>query len=224
VVNPHDPEPTTYSTQIRVEYVVGSALDAAVEALLAGQPVILPTDTVYGVAVDPARPAATERLFAVKDRPTDVALPVLAADEEQALGLATSVPDAARRLAERFWPGGLTLVLARHPDVTWDLGGADHATIGVRVPDHDVPRALARAVGPLATTSANRHGRPTPVTAAAAAAELGEGVAVVIDGGRCAGAPSTVVACLDGEVRVLRAGRIAASTIEEVVGRSVFRR
>jgi tRNA A37 threonylcarbamoyladenosine synthetase subunit TsaC/SUA5/YrdC len=157
----------------------GTTVEAAVEALLAGQPVILPTDTVYGVAVDPSRPGATERLFAIKERPTDVALPVLAADHEQALGLAGAVPDAARRLAERFWPGGLTLVLARHPGVTWDLGGAD---------------------------------------------ELGEGVAVVIDGGRCAGAPSTVVACLAGEVRVLRAGRIAASTIEEVVGRSVFRR
>jgi L-threonylcarbamoyladenylate synthase len=202
----------------------GTTVEAAVEALLAGQPVIMPTDTVYGVAVDPSRPGATERLFAIKERPTDVALPVLAADHEQALGLAGAVPDAARRLAERFWPGGLTLVLARHPGVTWDLGGADHATIGVRVPGHDVPRALARAVGPLATTSANRHGQPTPETAAGAAAELGEGVAVVIDGGRCAGAPSTVVACLAGEVRVLRAGRIAASTIEEVVGRSVFRR
>jgi L-threonylcarbamoyladenylate synthase len=222
VVNPPDPEPATIPERICIEIVAGSTLDVAVAALLAGQPIILPTDTVYGVAVDAARPGATERLFAVKGRPTDVALPVLAADEEQAFGLATDVPEAARRLAERFWPGGLTLVLPRHPDVTWDLGGTDHATIGLRVPDHEVPRALARSVGPLATTSANRHGRPTPETAAAAAAEQGEGVAVVIDGGRCAGAPSTVVACLAGEVRVLRVGRVPASTIEEVVGPSVF--
>lgn len=191
-------------------------LDAAAEALLAGEPVVLPTDTVYGVAVDPTRPGATDRLFALKERPAEVALPVLAADADQAFALATDVPDVARRLAAACWPGGLTIVVARHPDVRFDLGGHDDGTIGLRVPDHAVPRELARRVGPLATTSANRHGRPTPVTAAEAAAQLAGPVGVVLDGGPCVGAPSTVVVCTGDEVRIVREGRIPAATIRSL--------
>jgi L-threonylcarbamoyladenylate synthase len=193
-------------------------LDAAAEALVAGEPVVLPTDTVYGLAVDPTRPGATERLFVVKARPTVVALPVLAADAEQAFALAGEVPAAARRLADHLWPGGLTIVVPRHRDLTFDLGGADDRTIGLRVPEHEVPRQLAARVGPLATTSANRHGRPTPETAAEVDVELGGAVTVVIDGGRCAGLPSTVVVC-DGEVvRVVRDGRVDRAAIEAALG------
>ncbi|MCU1483803.1 MAG: hypothetical protein JWN67_549 [Actinomycetia bacterium] len=191
-----------------------TSLDEVVEALAAGLPVVVPTDTVYGVAVDPSRPGATDRLFEVKERPTEAALPVLAADVDQAFALAGEVPPAARRLAEAFWPGGLTLVVPRRPGLGYDLGGLDDLTIGVRVPDHDVVRSLARRVGPLAATSANLHGRPTPETAAGVVAELGDRVAVVLDGGVCAGAPSTVVACaVDGSVAVLREGRIPAAAI-----------
>jgi L-threonylcarbamoyladenylate synthase len=190
-----------------------SSFAEALDALRAGMPVVLPTDTVYGVAADATRPDATRRLFEVKERPADVALPVLAADPDQAFGLADDVPDAARRLAARFWPGGLTIVVARRPGLGVDLGGPDDRTVGVRVPDHDVPRRLAAEVGPLATTSANRHGRPTPETADGVRHELGAAVAVVVDGGRCAGAPSTVVSCLDGVVRVLREGRIPTDEV-----------
>lgn len=189
-------------------------LDAVAAALRDGQPVVLPTDTVYGLAVDPARPGATERLFAIKERPTDAALPVLAADEEQAFALAVDCPAAALRLAARFWPGGLTLVVPRRPGLGYDLGGVDDRTIGLRVPDHDVPRRLARLVGPLAATSANLHGRPTPVTAAGVAEELRGAVALVLDGGPCEGAPSTVVSCTDEGVHVLREGRIPRHEIE----------
>jgi L-threonylcarbamoyladenylate synthase len=192
------------------------SLDDAAAALLAGEVVAMPTDTVYGIAVDPSRPGATDRLFAIKERPGDVAIPVLAADADQALALATDVPRVARALADAFWPGGLTIVLPRRPGLGFDLGGPDDATIGVRVPDHEVPRALARAVGPLATTSANLHGRPTPETAEAVAAELA-GVAVVLDGGRCSGAPSTVVVCTGGELRVVREGRIGVHQLREVL-------
>jgi L-threonylcarbamoyladenylate synthase len=188
------------------------AIDAAVDALRAGDAVVLPTDTVYGIA---SMPSATACLFRIKQRPTDVAVPVLAADAEQAFALCADVPDVARALADAFWPGGLTLVLPRRAALGFDLGGADDATIGVRVPDHEVPRALARAVGPLATTSANLHGRPTPETAPEVAAELPD-VAVVLDGGRCAGAPSTVVACDGRGMRVLREGRITIHQLEEV--------
>jgi L-threonylcarbamoyladenylate synthase len=190
-------------------------LDAAVAALRAGEIVVVPTDTVYGIAVDPTRPGATDRLFAVKARPTDVPLPILAADADQAFSLAADVSPVARRLAEACWPGGLTIVLPRRAGLDFDLGGADDATIGVRVPDHAVPRALARAVGPLATTSANLHGRPTPETAAGVAAELA-GVAVVLDGGRCAGAPSTVVVCTGDDWRVVREGRIGIHQLRGV--------
>ena len=191
-------------------------LDDAIAALRAGDVVAIPTDTVYGIAVDPTRPGATDRLFAIKERPSDVAIPILAADTEQAFALAAEVPRVARQLAEAFWPGGLTIVLPRRPGLGLDLGGPDDATIGVRVPDHEVPRALARAVGPLATTSANRHGRPTPETVDGVSAEL-TGIAVVLDGGRCAGAPSTVVVCAGDGWRVVREGRIGVHQLREVI-------
>src|SRR3954470_24382472 len=167
-----------------------SEVDDAVAALLRGEVVVVPTDTVYGVAVAASVVGATARLFEVKARPTDVALPVLVADEEQARSIA-EVPPRAAALMAAHWPGGLTIVLPRRADFDVDLGGTDPSTVGVRVPDHDVPRELARRVGPLVTTSANLHGRPTPSTAAEVRAELG--VSIVIDGGTCAGAPSTVV-------------------------------
>lgn len=194
-----------------------TTVDDVVEALEAGLPVVVPTDTVYGVAVDPARPGATDRLFVIKQRPTEAALPVLAADVGDAFALAGDLPPSARVLAERFWPGGLTLVVPRRPGLGYDLGGLDDTTIGLRVPDHDVVRAIARRVGPLAATSANRHGRPTPETAAEVVAELGGLVTVVLDGGRCAGAPSTVVACTAEGVTVLREGRIPAAEVQRAL-------
>lgn len=177
-------------------------LGDAVDALRRGEAIVLPTDTVYGVA---SLPAFTARLFEVKERPTDVALPVLVADRAQATSIAVLSPRAAA-LADEHWPGGLTLVVPRAPGFDADLGGADTATVGVRVADHDVPRELARLVGPLVTTSANLHGRPTPATAAEAAAELG--VTTWIDGGVLGGAPSTVVRVLGDSVEILRQGAI----------------
>lgn len=193
-----------------------SNVAAAVAALRAGEVVVVPTDTVYGLAVDPRRPGATDRLYALKQRPADVPIPVLAADVDQAFSLAADdVPAAARRLAERFWPGGLTIVLPRRAGLGLDLGGPDDATIGVRVPDHEVVLALAAEVGPLATTSANRHGEPTPETASEVVEVLAGPVAVVLDGGRCAGAPSTVVGFDDdGGVVVFREGRLSRAEVE----------
>jgi tRNA threonylcarbamoyl adenosine modification protein (Sua5/YciO/YrdC/YwlC family) len=184
------------------------ALKEAAEALRAGLAVVLPTDTVYGLAADVSVPGATDRIFELKHRPHDVDLPVLVADADQALGLATAVPASAIALMSRFWPGAITLVIPRAPELAADLGD-DDATVGVRCPDHAVPRALCATVGPLATSSANLHGEPTPETAAHVAEMLGDAVAIVLDGGPCAGSPSTVVDCTGVEPKLLREGRIA---------------
>jgi L-threonylcarbamoyladenylate synthase len=190
-----------------------SGLDAAAEALAAGRPVVLPTDTVYGLAVEPTRAGATDRLFAVKERPRTAALPVLVASVHQAVELAGELPCTAATLAEAFWPGGLTLVVPRRPGLDLDVGGEDDATVGLRLPDHPVPVALAQRVGALAATSANLHGRPTPAGADEVAAELGDAVELVLDGGPCAGAPSTVVACTAEGVTVLREGRVPTDDV-----------
>jgi L-threonylcarbamoyladenylate synthase len=184
-----------------------SAVELAVKALASGQVVAIPTDTVYGLGADPFTTGGADRLFLLKRRPREMDLPVLVADEEQAFDLATAVPAPARALMERFWPGALTLVLPRRPDLQADLG-ADEATVGVRCPAHPVPLALCRAHGPIATTSANLHGEPTVTTAAELAALFGEAVAVVLDAGPCEGAPSTVVDCTGAEPKLLREGRI----------------
>jgi tRNA threonylcarbamoyl adenosine modification protein (Sua5/YciO/YrdC/YwlC family) len=189
------------------------ALDAAAEALVAGGAVVLPTDTVYGVATATAVPGSTAALFRLKQRPTDVALPVLCADEASARALAGPLPPGADVLMARCWPGPLTLVVPRRPGLGLDLGGPDDATIGLRVPAAAIVRVLAERVGPLACTSANLHGQPTPPTAAEAAAALGDGVAAVVDGGRCEGAPSTVVGWLEGRRHVLREGALSAAEL-----------
>ena len=183
-------------------------LEAAAKALVAGQIVGIPTDTVYGLAANALHTGASDRLFVLKRRPRRLDLPVLVADVDQGLELATGVPDVARRLMDRWWPGALTIVVPRRPDLEADLGD-DEATIGLRCPDHEVPLALCREVGPLATTSANLHGDETGTTAADVAAIFGDAVAVVIDGGRCEGSPSTVVDCTGLDVKLLRPGRVS---------------
>lgn len=189
----------------------------AVEALKAGWPIGIPTDTVYGLAVDPSVPGATDRLFAAKRRPRDVTLPVLVADPGQALALASGVSDRARLLMDKFWPGPLTIVVVRRDGLELDLGDEVH-TVGIRCPDHAVPRALAARVGPLATTSANLHGQPPATTAEEVAATFGRSIAAVLDGGRCAASASTVVDCTGEEVRLLRSGSLAWEEVVAVAG------
>ncbi len=188
-------------------------LDAAAAALEAGEIVALPTDTVYGLAVDPSRPGATASVFALKGRPLELELPVLVADMDQADALAG--PDGlsarARALAVRYWPGPLTIVVPRRAGIDWALGGHD-TTIGLRCPSHDLARRLCGRVGPLATTSANRHGAPPMHSAAEVMAEFGKAVTVV-DGVSGGGVPSTVVDVTGAQLRVLRAGAV---TLEDL--------
>ena len=190
-----------------------TAIKQAAEALMAGDIVGVPTDTVYGLAADPFRTGASDRLFTVKRRPRTVELPVLVANEDQALSLAIAVPTAARRLMTRYWPGPLTVVLPRRPDLNADLGD-DDATVGMRCPAHPVPLALSQTVGPLATTSANHHGDPSATTAAEVAQAIGSGVSLILDAGTCAGAPSTVVDCTGERPRLLREGQLPWSDVE----------
>ena len=189
------------------------AIDAAVHALQSGQLIVLPTDTVYGLAADPFHTGAADRVFAAKRRPRDLELPVLVGNLEQAMELAVGVTDTATRVMERFWPGALTVVVPCDPVVAERLG-SDDATVGLRWPDHPVPVAVCRRLGPLATTSANLHGRPTPPTAEAVAEEFGNLVAVVLDGGVCEGSPSTVVDCTGVEPKLLREGRIPWTSVQ----------
>ena len=181
------------------------------EVLAGGGSVLLPTDTVYGLAVRADRPGAADHLAALKDRAAEQPVAVLVASVQQAEVVGV-LPDWARPVIERWWPGPLTLVLARRPGLAWDLGDPPD-TVGVRLPDHDLVRALAEVVGPLATTSANRHGEPTPPTAAEAVAALTGAPDLVVDGGPCVGQASTVVDATGPEPVVLRPGPIAMSDL-----------
>jgi L-threonylcarbamoyladenylate synthase len=171
----------------------------AVAHLRAGRPVVVPTDTVYGLAVDASRPGALDRLYDLKERPAELPIAVLVAAVAQAATI-VDMGEAARRLAGRHWPGALTMVLPAH----------DGGRLGVRLPAHPVPRALAALVGPLSTTSANLHGQPTPAEAPAVAAVFGPAPdLLVIDGGACGGTASTVVRVEgDGRIEVLRQGAV----------------
>ena len=193
----------------------------AVDLLRAGLIVAVPTDTVYGIAADLALPDAIERLFAAKRRPPEKAVAVLLADMDQAATLGILGP-AARVLGERFWPGGLTLVLPVRPGAVLPrVLAAGAPTIGVRVPDHDAPRAIARALGPLPTTSANVSGEPDARDAQEIAARLGDAVALVIDGGPIHGGPaSTVVDCTWDLPVIRREGAIPAELIVETLERA----
>jgi L-threonylcarbamoyladenylate synthase len=186
----------------------------AIAVLQAGGIIGLPTDTVYGIAVALTTPGGIERLFAVKKRPPDKAIVVLADSLEQVAAL-VEVPDLGRRLANRYWPGPLTLVLPVRPGARLPLAlTAGTRTLGVRVPGHPTPRSLARAVGPLPTTSANRSGEADCRDASSLEAALGQHLDLIVDGGRSpGGVPSTVVDCTGPEPRVLRAGAIPESEI-----------
>jgi L-threonylcarbamoyladenylate synthase len=195
---------------------------AAVDALRAGGIVALPTDTVYGVAVALDTPGGIEALFAAKRRRPEKGVMLLLADAAQAPDVATWPPDAAA-LAEAFWPGGLSLVVSQRVDVPLPLGLTGGApTIGLRTPDHPAPRALAAAIGPMPTTSANVSGLREARTAAEIVEQLGAAIALVLDGGPAHGGPaSTVVDCTVDPPRILRTGAIARPELERVLGRTL---
>ncbi|RRD53066.1 threonylcarbamoyl-AMP synthase [Buchananella hordeovulneris] len=190
-----------------------TALPRAAQAVRAGQIVALPTDTVYGIGVDPANSAAIDRLLAAKGRGRSLPPPVLLADAALLPELASALTPAARRLAAAYWPGALTLVVTAHAHLGWDLGQTG-GTVALRVPDDAVARALLAQTGPLAVTSANLHGHPPATTAAEVVAQLGAALAVVLDDGpRATSAASTIVDVTGPEPRILRSGAVAPAAL-----------
>ena len=196
---------------MKTEIISGSSKDAipyAIEILKAGSLVAFPTDTVYGVGTLAFNGKAVESIYAAKDRPIEKAIPVLIGDSEDLEKVCINISDSARRLAARFWPGPLTILVPKRADLPESVSST--STVGVRVPDHDVARALLRATGPMAVTSANISGRQSPVTAKEVYEQLGGRVDLIIDAGKTpGGVPSTLVDCTASELTVLREGPIS---------------
>jgi L-threonylcarbamoyladenylate synthase len=191
----------------------------AVDILRAGGLVAFPTETVYGLGADARNPEAVGKIFAAKGRPQHHPVIVHLAEAAQLEAWAVDIPDGARRLAERFWPGPLTLILRRGPGVPDAVtGGQD--TVGLRVPAHPVAQALLQAFGGgIAAPSANRFGRLSPTTAQHVEAELDGAVDLILDGGACpVGIESTIVDCAGERPTLLRPGHIGREVLEEALG------
>ncbi len=186
--------------------LITASLDAVARVLDAGGVAAIPTDTVWGIAARLDRPDAIAAIFAVKQRPPEVALPVLVASPAMTQSLVGDLDEVAVRLMARFWPGPLTVVVTCPPGLAMLTGAT--STVGLRMPDDPRLLALLEATGPLATTSCNLHGQPPVISAEEAASLLGEGD-VVLAGAAGGGRSSTVVQVLDGVVSVLRQGPIA---------------
>ena len=196
-----------------------AAVQRAAEVIRAGGLVAFPTETVYGLGADATNVAAVARIFAAKERPTSHPLIVHLASADQVAGWARHVPAAVQRLADRFWPGPLTIILQRHPSVPDAVTGGQE-TVGLRVPDHPLALALLGAAGcGVAAPSANRFGRVSPTCAEHVVVELGTRVDVVLDGGPCAvGLESTILDLSTGRPRLLRPGAVSAEAIAGVLG------
>lgn len=193
-------------------------LSSAAGAIRAGRLVVTPTDTLYGIAADAFDPDAVNMLLSAKRRGPDMPVPVLVGSWETIDGLVVSTPAAARDLIRAFWPGGLSLIVHQAPSLGWNLGHTQ-GTVMLRMPLHPVAIELLREVGPLAVSSANVSGQPPATTVAQAREQLGDSVAVYLDGGPCAiGEPSTIVDLTGPGPKVVRAGAVTVERVGEVLG------
>ena len=192
-------------------------LGAAALAIRRGDLVVVPTDTVYGVGCDAFDPDAVTRLLEAKGRGRDMPVPVLVSAVITLDALTTGVPDWARVLVDRYWPGPLTVVCAHQSSLQWDLGDT-RGTVAVRMPLHDITLELIQRTGPLAVSSANTTGKPAATNADDVIDMLGDVVAVVLDAGETPGEqPSTIVDCTGDRPRILREGAIPAREIHRVL-------
>ena len=193
------------------------AISLALDILTSGGLVAFPTDTVYGVGALAFSSQAVESIYAAKGRRTEKAIPVLIGVVDDLVRVALDVTPVAAKLAARFWPGPLTLVMPKHPDIPEAVSAT--GTVGVRIPDHAAARILLRLAGPMAVTSANLSGQASPSTAQEVAAQLGGRIALILDGGKTpGGVPSTVVDCVGAEPKILRAGPISKDEITTILG------
>lgn len=189
------------------------AIQRARDVLNNGGLVAFPTDTVYGVGALAFDDNAVRSIYPAKDRPIEKAIPVLIADADDMEKVGMDIPDVVYRLAARFWPGPLTCLVPKQPTLPEAVSAT--STVGVRVPDHEVARALLRAAGPMAVTSANISGKANPSTAEAVFAQLNGRIDMIIDGGKTlGGVPSTLADCTTDEIKILREGPISLEEIQ----------
>ncbi|MDH6123393.1 L-threonylcarbamoyladenylate synthase [Kitasatospora sp. GP82] len=194
-----------------------TGLREAASAIRRGELVVLPTDTLYGIGADAFSPEAVGGLLAAKGRGRNMPSPVLVGSPTTLHGLVTDFSEQAWELVDAFWPGGLTLVAKHQPSLRWDLGET-RGTVAVRMPLHPVAIELLNSTGPLAVSSANKSGSPAPATCDDAFAQLGESVAVYLDGGTADHATASTIVDVTGKVPVLlRAGAVSVEQLREVV-------
>lgn len=189
------------------------AISEALSILRSGGLVAFPTDTVYGLGCLAFDRKAVESIYIAKDRPVEKAIPVLVAEIMDTEKIVTEFPPIPRILALRFWPGPLTCILPKKPTLPEAVSAT--STIGVRIPDEVTARVLLRNAGPMAVTSANISGQPSPSTAEEVFEQLNGRIPLIIDGGKTPGGlPSTVIDCLSDEFKILREGPISADDIQ----------
>jgi len=193
-----------------------NAIPRALEILKAGGLVAFPTDTVYGVGALVFNGKAVESIYTAKDRPIEKAIPVLIGDSDDLENVGIDIPETARRLVARFWPGPLTILVPKRADLPESVSAT--STVGVRLPDHEVARALLGATGPMAVTSANISGGQSPVTAQEVYEQLKGRIDLIIDGGKTPGGiPSTLVDCTAADLKVLREGPISLEALRSAL-------
>ncbi|MGA7195098.1 MAG: L-threonylcarbamoyladenylate synthase [Anaerolineales bacterium] len=205
---------------MKTEIIAADSLHSihrALEILQAGGLVAFPTDTVYGVGALAFDGKAVESIYKAKDRPIEKAIPVLVGDAEDINKVASEVPLMAKKLAIRFWPGPLTIVVPKNLSLPDSVSATN--TVGVRVPDHIVARSVLRAAGPMAVSSANISGQPSPSTAQEVFAQLNGRIALILDGGKTpGGVPSTLVDCSGSQPVIVREGPITFDEIMAITG------
>ncbi|MBD5382448.1 L-threonylcarbamoyladenylate synthase [Clavibacter sepedonicus] len=209
-----------YDCSVDTDLLPGMRL--ARQAVGRGEVVVIPTDTVYGIAADAFNPEAVQRLLDAKGRGRDAPPPVLIPGQSTLDALADFVPDVVRRMVDEFWPGGLTVILVAQPSLVWDLGET-RGTVALRMPANSYALVLLAETGPLAVSSANKTGQPAAATAQEAVDQLGESVDIFLDGGAAGGAASTIVDAsrvtqAGGRVRIVREGAITRAQIQQLIG------
>lgn len=189
------------------------------EEVKAGNMVVMPTDTIYGIGADPFNKIAVDGLLQAKGRGREYPSPVLVSDIKQACDVALEISPLAQQFMEAFWPGALTIVLPARPELGWDLG-ITSGTVALRIPNQDDTRQLLQETGPLAVTSANLHAQPAATTCAEARSYFGPKVKVYIDGGECrTQTPSTIVKCIsECSYEIIRLGAVSQKRLDMIAG------